>query len=1446
MAEKDSDPTPPELTLPVFAGWQLRFMESLQAEGDARFALLQEADRQLSRLPFGGSRGLAYLPMIEDLYRQLALEYFDRKKISDSLRASESLVRQTLLAQLGDIPLKFEGETRQALFEEVQNFSRDFSALYKNPGASAEEVKAEADALLDGYADFLQGVIAGEDPSLLSLISSDIPGVGEIQELLRPGTALVKYAWVGDRILVWWLEGDAIRGGQIPLNPSLKEKLVRLGREGGSVAGDDIQVLSTALVTPVAAAIKGAKSLVLIANGPLEFLPWAALQLEGKLLIESVSIAYQSSISQFALSEHSKNLYNSRLLAVEMDGFDGVQDRFVSAENLIRDDGSVEQFSNRYRHFGVVTVGSPTYLAGLDMARTFISLTRRVHHYERLQLPGILSRGVDSNFIALNEVGYQFSSDSSVSPTVPLIHALTFVGFPGVLLHQGPVDPKQHAQFLAAFFKTFRKGNPAESLRLAQLELAKTSGGGFDWPAYRYYGFPGMTDEEKNAFAESRYQENIQAGIGAFKNKEWLSAIDRFEKSLVLIDFLDDQSQAGQLNKLLAQAAYNLGDYKKGVHYQKQVLDLAVKADDPEQVAEAHFFLGILYSRDEDFAPSVEHLSKALKFYEEYEILDKLAESYSTLGIVEENALDYDNALKAFSASIKLHEEMGEDLNRGRELRRIGRIYLLRLSNYPKALEFFTSANKLFQELDVPEQTVESWLEMGQAVEKQSRFDEATALYKKAQALSEEKNLQLQLSKSFLYQGNAEWFQGNYQNAFRLQKQALKVAEDIGDEHQQVWIKNTLGLIYWTLNDSRRALEQLDKSREMAEHLKAYLDVASAYNNMGLVYRKDKEYEKSIELFNEALKRDTKLKSKWGQGYTHRNLGISYLRLKQLDAAEKHIQEAIKISGEIGNTTNLIKAKLELGNLAMERKQCQNAIGVFQETAALARKHNIKEVLWRALQGQGACLNQSGKRLKAIEVYKQAVDVVDSMRASIKVEEFQNGFLTDKQDVYKELILLLLDQGEIKNSFEFAERAKARSFIDLLGNQKINLKNDVSQAIYDRLTEQKQLIREIEEKLANTEGEEEVRKVQEALVQARNGYQDLLIEVKEKSPQVSNFVTVDSITLEKLKSLLEADVALVEYLVTDRELVAWVISQKGIQVVRTALDEKDLAESIKEYRNRMQNLAPLEDQSKKLYELIVRPVLPHLAGMRVVGIVPHSHLHYLSFASLYDGESYLIERYPLFFSPSASVLEYTFGRKQEWTGPVKVLAMGNPDLGSLNYDLPLAELEANAIRWDFPEVTILTRDKARESWLQDHIGEFQIIHIASHGEFDPVNPLFSSLKLTRDDQADGNFEVNEVFSLNINADLVTLSACQTGLGEITGGDEMVGLNRAFIYAGTHAIVSSLWRVSDISTAVLIKHFYRNYIRDKKAASLSMAKLQFKRLYPHPSYWAGFILTGDYR
>jgi CHAT domain-containing protein/Tol biopolymer transport system component/Tfp pilus assembly protein PilF len=1446
--EKGKKTEEPAKVQPLHLKWQYKYIESLVADASGRLPLLLEAENLLSALPYGVlANDFSTLAMVEDLYHALTRLLYDEKKFAEALFFSEKGRQQLLVALRPE--LEFIDEDRRNYYDELISYADRFlTATSLEMEGKGDEAEQGTEELIEEYGEVL-GALQEENPALATLFSPYVPSIEETQDQLRAGETLLLYQLVFDRLLIWKVNSESVHAYHVAINTELSQSIVRLGREGGEPTAADLQLLAKHLIAPVQDTIEKSQSLTLLADGALEFLPWAALPVAEKTLIETVPLTFVSSLAQHHFAESQKNLYNSRILGVDAASFEKVSASFASAVNLEADQAHLDRFRSLWGHYGVVHIDSRTHLGRLDAADSFISIGNRQNHFQRVELSKLFVQPLESNLIALSNVEPEFHPELRLSPTAPLIQALTAKGYPGILLHNGAFDPALHAEMMDVFYKTFRQGKPAESLRQAQMEMSKRHPESLAWAGYRFYGFPGMEDAEKQEFAQTHFMDNAKNGAQAFTESDWLGTIDHLEKALVLVDFLEDKSLVERIIKTLAQAAYNLEDYPKAIGYQENLVARARKKEDPEERAEALYFLGILQSRAENFPTAVGHLREALAIYEEYEILDRLAENYSTLGIVEENALDFDKALEAFTASLALNEEIGEDLNRGRELRRIGRIYYLRLNQYAQAKKYFQQAYQLFEELEHNEQKVETLLELGLVSEKQGNFTPALDFYQQAQSLATSEDLKPGLSKALLYQANSHWFQGNYQKAFRFQKESLEIAEAIKDKRQQTFIYNTLGLIYWTLNDSERALKNLNHSLKLAEEIQSSLDVASANNNIGLVHRKDKNYAKSIEFFNKALEKDIQLKSKWGQGYTHRNLGMSYLRMKQLDTAETHIAKAMELSREIGNQTNLVKSMLESGHLALEKNLCEKAIPVFQETGQLAKKLNIPEVHWRALRGHGVCLAKAGKLTDAVDAYKKAVAVVDGMRAAIKVEEFQNGFLTDKQDVYKELILVLLNLGKVEESFNYAERAKSRSFIDLLGNQRINLKNDVSQKLYDQLTDQKQTIRSIEDALGVARsGTDEgvIKDIAANLVKARSRYQDLLIQAKEESPEISNFVTVEAITLKELKTLLEPEVALVEYLVTENELVAWVIRKEGIEVVRTPVKETDLGALIKDYRKRMQRLAPLDDQTAQLYNWLIRPIDPLIAEKRVLGIIPHSHLHYISFSSLRDGESYLMEKHPLFFSPSASVLQYTFNRKIAKGPSVKVLALGNPDLGDLNYDLPLAEMEANAIKWNFPEIDVLTREKATESWLNEHIGDYQIIHIASHGEFDPINPLFSSLKLTKDSAADGNFEVNEVFSLNIKADIVTLSACQTGLGKITGGDELVGLNRAFIYAGTHSILSSLWRVSDISTAILIKHFYRNYAQETKAESLRKAQLLVKRLYPHPSYWAGFNLTGDYR
>ncbi|QPJ66624.1 MAG: CHAT domain-containing protein [Candidatus Nitrohelix vancouverensis] len=1416
--------------------WQFLYVESLLKEGEERLALLEQAEQIASGLPRPLlPRDDASLALLEDVYQTLATLYFEAQQYGQALIISEKGRRLQMIALRPD--LTFNDEAQAEYAEELNRIAN-----------AAFETSAQGraiDDLLAEYAEFLE-MTKADLPQLASLYAPTVPDLEEVRGLMKPEQSLIKLLMGRSHILVWRLSKDGGGGSRIPLTGELREAIERIGRNGEAPTPTDIALLSKAFIPALSDA---GKTLILIADGPLEFLPWAALDHSGQALIASVDLVFVSSLEHFVRADEKKNLFNSRLLTVAYPGETAPQEDFFTVESLTKPESLYDRFMEEWAHFGVAHIGGPARFYGGTHGE--IRLSSNPDQLQSIPVEELYLSPVHSSLLALSDARPQFNPYMSLSPTALSLQALTFKGYPGVVLASGGSDAEQAAFVWRGFYQQLRKLGPTAALRKAQMDAAEQFPESYAWAQYRYYGYPGMDEDEQIYFADEQFKKIATQGARAYQDADWLGAIDGFEKSLALSEYLPDDPLVPVLHQKLAEAAYNRGDYDKAIAYERRLIPIAEANKDALELARIERFIGVSYSRMEAYDDAVLHLKKAVEIFHAEKAPEEMAESYSQLGVVEENALNYAEALKAFQKSESIHESLKSELDRAKELRRIGRIYYLRLNQYREAEKYFEEARRVFAHADQPELTAETLLELGLVQEKQGAFAQALDYYARGRTIAETHELPLTLSRALLYQANSYWYQADYQSAFRLQREALKIAEAEDDAMQKTIIYNTLGLIHWTLNDSRRSLENLNRSLQLAQEIPSPTETASAYNNIGLVYRKDKKYQEAADYFLKALDYDLKSRSKWGQGYTHRNLGMTYLRMDRLDEAETHINEAVSLSRSINNQTNLVKSMLELGNLALKRKQWDAAVTHFESTAALAERLNIPEVFWRALRGQGFSLARLERTEDAIAAYRRATESIDAMRAAIKVEEFQNGFLVDKQEAYQELVLLLLDQGRVAESFEFVERSKSRSFIDLLGNQKISLKDDVGQKLFDQLQKQKQTIRDIEESVgeAHAQNNEALAASQaEQLITERNRYQDLLIEAKAESPQLSNFVTVDSIRLNELQALLEEPVALLEYLETPEELVIWVVTGKSIDAVRVPIQQQALRELIHDYRERIQKMAPVDEQTRQLYSHLIRPVESLIQTRRVLGIVPHGHLHYISFSSLHDGESYLFEKYPLFYSPSASVLEYTFkkDRARVNKGDIRVLAMGNPDLGDFNYDLPLSEMEVNAIKWDFPRVDVLTRERASESWVREHINEYQIIHIASHGEFDSVNPLFSSLKLTRDDAQDGSLEVNEVFSLKINADLVTLSGCQTGLGELSGGDDLVGLNRAFIYAGTHSLMSSLWRVSDISTAVLTKHFYRNYASNDKAESLRKAQLLVKSFYPHPAYWAAFSLTGDYR
>ncbi len=1020
-----------------------------------------------------------------------------------------------------------------------------------------------------------------------------------------------------------------------------------------------------------------------------------------------------------------------------------------------------------------------------------------------------------------------------------LISGLIRAGFPHVIINQGTYDQKIAEQFTTLYLTYLADLPPNEAVAAASADLF-----GEDATRHQFvlYGYAGMDEEQKAQFASTIYTAELDSAVTLYKEGNYQESLPHIENALSVITYADKTNDFHELTQLAVDASFKVGAYDQSVFHQEKLLHSLGEDAPVNERSEVLYRLGILYSRLERFDLAIQHLERAIALWTEAEELDRLAEGIATLGVVRENMGSYSEALKDFSRSFEVYQEIGEIGDVATQYRRIGRIYYLRLGRYEKARENFVAALTTYRELDNQYGEAETLFEIGLTYEKMGLFEEADRHYQQGKQLATALHDPFPLSTAHLYIANTAWFKGQYQTAFQNLSQAEKLAQTAQDPQLTIMVKNTRGLIYWTLNDLDKALTHLKEAVRLAEEADIQTELASSLNNLGLIYRQQQDYVASLEYFEKAKDIDVALNSQWGLGYDYRNIGMSLLKLRKLQEAEVNFIKAEETSAAINNITNWVKALLELGNVNRDLGKSGKAMEYYQKTYELSKDYGIQEVEWRAAEGIARLLRQNTNIQEAFEWYAKAVDIVEGMRASLKIDELRNSFQSNKVDLYRETITLLVELGRPKDAFNYLERSRSRSFIDLLGNQKLTLRNTADETTLAHISDLSLRVGALKTEIGSYETPPETLLEQYRETKAR--HDEAVLELKQRNPELSSFVSVDPLTQTTVEQLLEPGVGILSYMLTKEKGFVWVLQHTGTTFHEIPVDETTMVDVVTRYRQAVQHLEPVDEELKQLYRLLIQPVRTELTGLNYLGIIPDGPLHFLSFAALQDSESYLVDQFPIFYSPSASVLKFTFAKRRS-DKATKVLAVGNPDLGNYNYDLPLAELEAKSIRWNYPNMDILTGRKATKEWFVNNISNYGIIHLAAHGEFDELNPLFSSLWLASEQSDNRRLTVSEVFGLEINADLVTLSACQTGLGKLEAG-ELIGLNRAFIYAGTHALVSALWRVDDLSTSVMMKHFYRNYVTLDKAKSLRRAQLIVKKDFPHPSYWAGFSLVGDYQ
>jgi CHAT domain-containing protein len=540
------------------------------------------------------------------------------------------------------------------------------------------------------------------------------------------------------------------------------------------------------------------------------------------------------------------------------------------------------------------------------------------------------------------------------------------------------------------------------------------------------------------------------------------------------------------------------------------------------------------------------------------------------------------------------------------------------------------------------------------------------------------------------------------------------------------------------------------------------------------------------------------------------------------------------------------------GRFLIERGDYAAARTVLKEALSLNPNRDHQAGLLALI---GSTYWKEGHLHEATDFFEQAAKALDSVAVNVKVEELLAGYLGSSRRAYYDILInMLVQQGRTKEAFEQAERARARAFLQAVGNHRINAERGGDAAL---VREAEALRTQIArwEKEANLAPRADVVRINSDLQFARERYSSVMARIKVSNPEYSALTTVEPLPLDDVRAELPAGTTLLSYFVTVNGVNAWVVDETTLHHAVLPIDDAGLRRIVcwasqfapgQDLRGAARTTSKCNAATaEEAYVQLIAPLREHIHGSRLI-VVPHSVLHYVPFAALRDGGSgrYLIDDFTLTYVPSASALRFLRAKETPVNGGALVL--GNPN--SAAGQLPFAEQEAQAVAQHLHATAVLG-SQARESLLYGLGGKVDLIHIAAHAIYDPLNPLFSRIALAPGDGQDGNVEVHEILStLDLSGvNLVVLSACRTAVGERSGGDEIVGLTRALLYAGTPGVISTLWNIDDASSARLMDEFYRRFAAGELAAdALRNAQLAVahSESYGDPKHWAAFTLTGN--
>ena len=868
-----------------------------------------------------------------------------------------------------------------------------------------------------------------------------------------------------------------------------------------------------------------------------------------------------------------------------------------------------------------------------------------------------------------------------------------------------------------------------------------------------------------------------------------------------------------------------------------------------------------------------------LVFFAAGTAFSQTAMDYLNLAVQAEEEARYSDAIKYYELVGNILREEGVKDIYAMTLNKIGLLYY-NLGQYDKAIEHYTKALAIEEKLGNKDGIATRLNNIGIVYHVRGQYDKAIEYYNKALVINEELGKKDQIAVQLNNIGEVYRVLGQYDQAIEHCTKALVIDEKLGRKEGIANKLNNIGSVYLDWGQYDKAIVHYTKALAIFEELGKQEGVAISSNNIGELYRVWGQYDKAIEYYTKSLTIDEKLCRKKGIAIKLNNIGLVYYAWGQYDKAIEHYIKALAINRELGIKDQIALQLNNIGQVYHALEQYDKAIEYNTKALVINEEIGRKDGIALDLNNIGCAYFDLKEYKKAAEYLNKSIAIKEELRLTA-TGTVRRDYLASQLYTYQLLVSTYIKNSKPASAFNIIELSSAKYLIEQMG-EKLNEKDIQFEGVENyqkRLNDNTAIIN-----YANIN-----TWLPAQIVVDRNNIFAVEVEADGVISAINaRYTDVISNTVENLRGMKR------------------IPKSEEVKVIEKA-ENDDFDKIINYYRLLLskQRLTPQEGETvryigSELYKFLFGSIEAQLEGKDELIIIPDGVLSFLPFETLImpDGR-YLIEKYHIKYTQSLAVSEIIASRHYSQDRK-PLLAFGGAVYDEVSYqadivqsekqleyltnetlvalsrglsmretysslgfpewaNLPGTLTEVNAIKELIKGTDIYTGKSVDESKVKSLSREgvlkrFKVLHFATHGLVVPEIPELSAIVLSlskEESDEDGYLTMKEIVGLDINADFVNLSACETGLGKIYGGEGVVGLTQSFLIAGANGLSVSLWQVSDESTMKFMTGVYR--LVQEKGMGYDRAITEMKRAflkgsnnesYASPFYWAPFVYYGE--